>query len=117
MDGRPTPGIRGARAPRVAGFVVLIGAGAAAMLYLAAPLLLRAAGSVVTMAINACVSIALSISVGVSLWTLAGTVGRTVALSLVTPGTSAGLGALVIVAALAAYGLNRLLGAEEESSR
>jgi hypothetical protein len=65
---------------------------------------------------KACVWVARSLSVGMSLWSMARVVVRNAAGMMVSGEATAALAVLVLVGALAAYGLQRLLGSEEESS-
>ena len=61
--------------------------------------------------------IAASIGSGSSTWTILTTVGRAAAAAIVTPRALAVIAGLVLVSVVALYGLQRLLGYEEESSR
>jgi hypothetical protein len=58
--------------------------------------------------------LAASISSGADGWTIVATVGRAVARALVTPGALGAAGLLLLVAAGAVFGLQRLLDSEEE---
>jgi hypothetical protein len=86
-------------------------------MYLLLPLAIRAMVRALTLTVNGCVWVAASMSAGADPWTLAGAVGRAAADTLVTREASGVLLALAIVGALAFYGLQRLLGSDEESSR
>ena len=70
-----------------------------------------------TAALNGAVWLAAAIGSGADAWTIVRTVGNAVAGTLITPEASAGVAALVIVGALALYGLQRLLGSEEDRLR
>ena len=61
--------------------------------------------------------LAASLSSGTDSWTIAATVGRAAASVLSTPQVTGFVAVLVLVGGLAVYGLQRLLGAEEESSQ
>jgi hypothetical protein len=67
--------------------------------------------------LNASIWFAAAISSGSDMWTIAGTIGRAAAGALATPLASAVIVALVAVGALALFGLQRLLGSEEDSSQ
>jgi hypothetical protein len=70
-----------------------------------------------TATLNGCVWLAASLSSGASGWTIVGTIGRAAANALTTPQASGVIAALVVIGALALFGLQRLLGSEEEESR
>jgi hypothetical protein len=84
--------------------------------YLLLPAAVRVFVGALTLTLNGCVWLAASIGSGVDGWTIAATIGRAAAGALVTPEASGLIAALVLVGALALYGLQRLLGSEEESS-
>jgi hypothetical protein len=88
-------------------------AGAYLLLPAAARLFVRA----LLLTVNGCVWLAASLSSGTSGWTIASTVGRAAANALSTPQVSGVIAGLILVGGLALYGLQRLLGAEEESSQ
>ena len=81
------------------------------------PLAVRAFVRAIALILSACVWFAMSLSAGVSVWTLIAAVTQATAAALTTPRASAILAALVAIAAVAAYGLQRLLGSEREHSR
>ncbi len=64
---------------------------------------------------DASVSTALSMSGGASPWGVLGTIGRAAASSMLTGPVSTAIAALVLIAAIALYGLQRLLGSERGS--
>ena len=117
MDWRPTLDRPASRAARVAGLavatIVLSVVTARSLVPLAAHAFVRA----IELIMNACVWFATSLSVGVSLSSILGTIGRNAAGLLRTRQASLGLTLLMAVGALAAYGLQRLLGSDEESPR
>ena len=80
------------------------------------PLALRLVVRAIELTMKACVWVARSLSVGMSLWSMARVVVRNAAGMMVSGEATAALAVLVLVGALAAYGLQRLLGSEEESS-
>jgi hypothetical protein len=106
-----------ARAARLAGLAVttltLILAAGLLLLPLAARVLVRG----LELAVNGCIWLAASLSAGADAWTILKTVGRAAGSALVSPRAFAAFGALVLVGALALYGLQRLFDSEEESSR
>jgi hypothetical protein len=67
--------------------------------------------------LNSSVWFAATVGTGMDAWSITGTVGRAIGSTLLAPEALAIGGVLVAVAALALYGLQRLLGIEEESSR
>ncbi|MGE5246489.1 MAG: hypothetical protein ACM3SQ_19865 [Betaproteobacteria bacterium] len=117
MDWRRPPGVPGRRWARDVGLVLLAVTGASAGILLLLPLLVRGFVRALELVMTGCVWLAMSISVGVSVWSVLASVGRAGAAVLVTPQGSAVLAILILVAALAIYGLQRLLGSQEESSR
>lgn len=70
-----------------------------------------------TLTLNAAVWCAAAIGSGTDTWTIITTVVQAGAGALATPAASGIIGALVVVGALAFVGIQRLLGAEERSSR
>jgi hypothetical protein len=58
-----------------------------------------------------------SLGSGTSAWTIVSTLGRAAAAAIVTPRALAAIAGLVLISVVALYGLQRLLGYEEESSR
>ena len=68
-----------------------------------------------TMTLNGCIWLAASISSGTDAWTIVQTVGKAAAGAFVTPQVSGAIVLLVVVGALALFGLQRLLGSEEDS--
>ena len=117
MDWRPTLDRPASRAARVAGLavvtIVLSVVTARSLVPVAAHAFVRA----IELLMNACVWFATSLSVGVSVGTMLGTIRRNAAGLLTTRQASLGVTLLMAVGALAAYGLQRLLGSDEESLR
>lgn len=107
---RPAPGRWvGARAlwwvaASVAG-AVLVGLGAA----YGVPLAARASVGGLRLVLDGVLWLALAISTGADMWTIAGTAGRALAATFVTPQAIGGTGGLVVLGALAVVGLRRLL--------
>jgi hypothetical protein len=112
----PAPDRRGTRVLRLAGFGLLAVAGSIAAVSLLLPLAVRFFVRAIELTMRACVWAARSLSVGMSLWSMAQVVVRHAAELMVSGEATAALAVLVLVGALAAYGLQRLLGSEEESS-
>lgn len=70
-----------------------------------------------TWTLNASVSFAAALGSGEDAWTIVTSVARAAARTLVTPKVSAAIALLVLLGAVALFGLQRLLGSEEESSQ
>ncbi|MQA30476.1 MAG: hypothetical protein GEU82_11675 [Luteitalea sp.] len=85
--------------------------------YLLLPAAVRLVVRALTLTLNGCVWLAASLSSGADGWTIVVTIGSAAADALTTPQASGLIAALVVVGALALYGLQRLLGSEEEESR
>ncbi len=102
------------RLARLAGLALIGAVMASGTLYLLIPLATRGFVRGIALLAAGCVWLATSISMGASVWSLCATMWRTAAGLLATPVVSAVLWGLVAVGALALYGLQRLLGSEEE---
>ena len=83
--------------------------------YLVLPIAAWAFVRALTMTLNGCIWLAASISSGTDGWTIVQTVARAAAGTLVTPQVSGAIVALVVLGAIALFGLQRLLGSEEDS--
>jgi hypothetical protein len=83
----------------------------------ALPLAVRGLVRALQAAVNGSVWVAASISAGMDAWTIGATIGRAIAGTLVTTEAFVVVLGLVGVGAAALFGLQRLLGAERESSR
>jgi hypothetical protein len=81
------------------------------------PIAALAAAQMLTVALNACLWMAALLGSGADGWTIATTVASAVADALSTPRASAILFGLVAAAALALFGLHRLLESEKEHER
>jgi hypothetical protein len=92
--------------------VVAIGAG-----YVLLPIVAWGFVRALTLTLNGSVWLAAAIGSGADAWTIVKTVGNAAANAMATPQASGGIAALVVVGALALFGLQRLLGSEEDSSR
>jgi hypothetical protein len=97
------------------GIVTVVSTVAAAYLLLPAAvwLFVRA----LTATVNGCVWLVASLSSGTDAWTIVVIIGRAAASALATSQASGIIAGLVLVGGLALYGLQRLLGSEEESSQ
>jgi hypothetical protein len=117
MDWRPTLDRPASRAARVAGLAlvtIVLGVVAARSLI---PLVAHAFIGTIELIMNGTVLFATSLSVGMSVGSILGTIGRNAAGLLGTRQGSLVLTLLMAVGAVAAYGLQRLLGSDEESPR
>jgi hypothetical protein len=102
---------------RLAGLGIAIAAIAAALAALVVLIPLAAGGLVRTLGlvVDGSAMLAASLGSGADVWTIAGAVATAVGRALVTTEALAVVGGLVLVGAVAVYGLQRLLGFEEES--
>ncbi len=85
--------------------------------YFLLPVAAWAVVRLLTATLNGSVWVAAEFSSGSDGWTITSTVMRAVGGAMVTPQVSGGLLVLVVVGGLALFGLQRLLGSEEDSSR
>jgi hypothetical protein len=106
-----------ARAARLAGLAVVTVTLTLAAAFLLLPLAIRVFVRGLELAVNGCIWLAASLSAGADAWTILKAVGLAAGSALVSPRVFATFGALVLVGALALYGLQRLFDSEEESSR
>ena len=83
--------------------------------YLLLPIAAWAFVRVLTMTLNGCIWLAASISSGADVWTIVETIAKAAAGTFVTPQVSGAIVVLIVVGALALFGLQRLLGSEEDS--
>src|SRR5262249_45005344 len=95
---------------RLAGVALLTAMLGAAAIGLLLPLAARGLVRALELVANACVVFAMSLSVGASVWSVVGAVGRALPGWLASRQASAVLTVLVVVAGLAAYGLQRMIG-------
>lgn len=95
------------------GLLAIVSSVTAVMLLL--PFAVRGFVRAIEVAIDGCVWIAMSLSAGMSIWSVVRRVMRMVVALIVSPAATLALAALVIVGVSAAYGLQRVLGSEEES--
>jgi hypothetical protein len=102
---------------RLAGLAIVAVTAGIAAAFVVLPLIVQGFVRGVGAMVNASLWVATSIGSGTDVWTIAATVGQAAAAALVAPRALAGIAALVLVSAVALYGLQRLLGYEEESSR
>jgi len=102
---------------RLAGVGLMAAGAGAATAFVLLPLALRGFVRGLQLTVNACVWLAASLGAGMDAWSIVALIGRGAADALSTPRALGVIVALVLVGALALYGLRRLLGIEEESSR
>jgi hypothetical protein len=84
------------------------------------PLLARGFVWGLRLALDGVLWLAVAITTGTDVWTIAGTAGRALASSLVTPQAIGGTGGLLVLGALAVVGLRRLFNgsaSDEESAK
>lgn len=119
MDRRPA---RDRQGPRIAPWgrwtilgLLAIASSVAAVIWLL-PFTVRGFVRALEMAVDGCVWLAMSLSAGMSIWSVVRRVMRTAAALMISPAATVALAALVVVGVSAAYGLQRILGSEEESS-
>jgi hypothetical protein len=116
MDWRPALDRRGTRVARLAGFGLFAIAVSVAAVSLMLPFALRLFVRAIELTVTTCVWFARSLTVGTSLWSMARVIARHAAGVMASPQATVGLAILVLIGGLAAYGLQRVLGSEEESS-
>ena len=85
--------------------------------YVVLPIAAWAFVHALTATLNGSVWLAAAIGSGADAWTIVRTVGNAAADTMATPQASGGIAVLVVVGALALFGLQRLLGSGEDSSR
>jgi hypothetical protein len=78
------------------------------------PLLARGFVWGLRVALDGVLWLAVAITTGTDVWTIAGTAGRALASSLVTPQAIGGTGGLLVLGALAVVGLRRLFDSNEK---
>ena len=105
------------RRARLAGIGVVAVMAILAGGYLLLPVIAWAFVRALTGTLNGLIWLAASISSGTDAWTIVQTIGRAAAGAFVTPQVSGAIIMLVVVGALALFGLQRLLGSEEDSPR
>ena len=114
--GRPSSGSHPARVARLAGLALVSVVTALAVGFLLLPIAVRWVVRTIVLALDACVWLAASIGAGVDVWTLTVSVARSIQGRLLTTDAAAAAAVLILVSAGALYGLQRLLGPDEESS-
>ena len=104
------------RAARLTGIVIVAAAAIGAAGYVLLPLVVRAFIRGLELTVNACVWFAANLSAGVDALTIPSTIGRDAGSALLAPQAFVAVCGLVLIGVLALYGLQRLLGSEDESS-
>lgn len=104
------------RAARLTGFAIAAVVAIIAAGFFLLPLVVRAFIRGVELTVSGVVWFAASLSAGADAWTILATVGRATGSALVSPQAFVVVGGLVLVGVVALYGLQRLLGSEEDSS-
>lgn len=112
---RPVKG-RASRTWRLAGLAAITVIVGSAAVFALLPLAVRAFVASLDLALDACIWLTMSFDAGTDPWTIIAAVGRTAARALMTRRALAAMATLVLISSLALYGLQRLLGTEEESS-
>ncbi len=105
------------RAARLTGFAIVAVAVVAAAGFLLLPLVVQGFVQGLALTVNAIVWLAASLSSGADAWTILKTIGRAAGAALISPQAFGVIGGLVVASGVALYGLQRLLGSEEESGR
>lgn len=109
-------GWRGHRSRLALGTLAAAAATGAAV-YVFLPLAVRGLIALLGIFFRAVVWLASALSSGADAWTIAGIIGRVIANVFMSTEILVVMAVLVLVSALALYGLQRLLGFEEESSQ
>jgi hypothetical protein len=104
------------RAARLTGFSIAAVTAIITAGFFLLPLVVRAFIRGIELTVSALVWFAASLSAGADAWTILSAVGRATGSALVSPQAFMVVGGLVLVGVLALYGLQRLLGSDEESS-
>jgi hypothetical protein len=102
---------------RLAGLAIVGVVVPIAAAFLLLPLMVQGFVRAINGTVNASLWVAASLGSGTSAWTIVSTLGRAAAAAIVTPRALAAIAGLVLISVVALYGLQRLLGYEEESSR
>jgi|SoiMethySBSTD1v2_1073268.scaffolds.fasta_scaffold128530_4 hypothetical protein len=84
--------------------------------FVLAPVAVRALVQMFSLLLRGSLWLATAIGRGDDSWTIAAAVGRGMTTALVTPGAMGVLGGLLLLGAVALFGLQRLLDSEEEES-
>jgi hypothetical protein len=105
------------RSARVVGVGMLLVTAILAAGYVVLPTMAWAFVRGLTLTLNGSVWVAASLSSGVGAGTIAATIVRAAFAALATPAASGLVAGLILVGAVAMFGLQRLLGSEEESPK
>jgi hypothetical protein len=106
--------IRTARLAGIGVVSLIVAVGAA---YVLLPIVAWGFVRALSLTLNGSVWLAAAIGSGADAWTIVRTIANAAAGTLTTPQASGAIALLVVVGALALYGLQRLLGSQEDSSR
>lgn len=101
---------------RRTGFAIIAATLAVAAAVLLLPLAVQGLLRVLDLALTGCIWLTTSLGSDADAWTIVTAIGRAAGRALMTTRVLAVVGALVLVSALALYGLQRILGTQEESS-
>lgn len=113
MDGRLVNG-GSRRSLRWAGFAVASAVAALGAVLLVLPLGVRGLVGMFGVLLRGSIWLATSVGRGDDAWTITTALGRGVTTALLTPGALGVLGGLLVLGALALFGLQRLLEAEDQ---
>ena len=102
---------------RLTGLAIVAVTVTVAAAFVLLPLAVQAGVRALTLVLDATVWATVTLSAGADWWTLGESVARAAAGAVFSSRTAAIVAMLVLVAALALYGLQRLLGFDEESLR
>src|SRR5712691_4094001 len=105
------------RAVRLTALAILSVAASVAAGFLLLPVAVQGFVKLLDLTLNACVWLAASLRNGTDGWTILAAIGRAAGNMLLSTRALTIVGGLVVVGAMALYGLQRLLGSEEEFSR
>jgi hypothetical protein len=117
MDWRRLLNGPSARTTRVAGVGIAVVTGILAAGYVVLPTMAWVFVRGLTAALNGSVWVAASLSTGVGVGTIVATIFRAAFAALASPAVSGIMAGLILVGAVAMFGLQRLLGSEEESPK
>lgn len=117
MGRRTVPLGRSGRAARLAGLALVGLTVSLAGAFFLLPLAVRALVRLLQLTVSGSVWFAASLGTGADWWTIGASIARAAAAALVSTEAFVVVLGLVVVGGAAVFGLQRLLGAEQESSR